>query len=68
MVDARVMLIAAMESEVTIARSGRLLFKTPDPEVAERTFHRLRRLLEAGPRRPPAPEKRGESPRRGQQV
>ena len=44
-VDARVMLIAALESEVTIARSGRILFKTQDPAVAARTFERLRVLL-----------------------
>jgi hypothetical protein len=45
-VDARVMLVAAMDTEVTISRSGRLLFKTQDPVAAERTFQRLRELLE----------------------
>ena len=45
-VDARVMLIAALDPEVTISRSGRLLFKTQDPSAAERGFERLRGLLE----------------------
>jgi hypothetical protein len=45
-VDARVMLVAATEPEVTISRSGRLLFKTRDPEAAERAFQRLRGLLD----------------------
>ena len=45
-VDARVMLIAALDSEVTIARSGRILFKTQDASVAARTFERLRALLD----------------------
>lgn len=44
-VDARVMLIASMDSEVTISRAGRLLFKTQDARVAERAFERLRGLL-----------------------
>ncbi len=44
-VDARVMLLAAMETEVTLSRNGRLLFKTRDPDIAERTFERLRSLL-----------------------
>lgn len=45
-VDARVMLIAATDPEVTISRSGRLLFKTQDSAAAERVFQQLRRLLE----------------------
>jgi len=45
-VDARVMLIAALEVEVTISQNGRLLFKTRDAAAAERTFERLRALLE----------------------
>lgn len=45
-VDARVMLIAALEVEVTIGRSGRILFKTADAVVAGQTFDRLRTLLE----------------------
>jgi hypothetical protein len=45
-VDARVMLIAALDPEVTISRSGRLLFKTQDPDAAERAFEKLRRLLD----------------------
>lgn len=45
-VDARVMLIAALDPEVTISRSGRLLFKTHDPAAAERVFQRLRELLD----------------------
>ena len=44
-VDARVMLIAALDPEVTISRSGRLLFKTRDLAAAERAFERLRGLL-----------------------
>jgi hypothetical protein len=41
-VDARVMLIASMDPEVTIARTGRLLFKTPRTAEAERAFETLR--------------------------
>jgi hypothetical protein len=44
-VDARVMLIASLEPEVTISRAGRLLFKTRDAQLAERSFERLRTLL-----------------------
>jgi hypothetical protein len=44
-VDARVMLIVSLESEVTISRAGRLLFKTRDARTAERTFERLQGLL-----------------------
>jgi hypothetical protein len=44
-VDARVMLIAALDPEVTISRNGRLLFKTRDGAVAERAFARLQALL-----------------------
>lgn len=44
-VDARVMLIASLDPEVTVSRSGRLLFKTPDAAVAERAFDRLRTLV-----------------------
>jgi hypothetical protein len=39
------MLIASLESEVTISRAGRLLFKTQDARLAERSFERLRQLL-----------------------
>lgn len=45
-VDARVMLIAALDPEVTISRSGRLLFKTHDAAAAERGFQHLRGLLD----------------------
>lgn len=45
-VDARVMLVAATDPEVTISRSGRLLFKTKDPSAAERAFEQLRGLLD----------------------
>ncbi|MGI0128943.1 MAG: hypothetical protein ACREEC_02125 [Thermoplasmata archaeon] len=45
-VDARVMLIAALDPEVTISRLGRLLFKTRDVVAAERAFDRLRALLD----------------------
>jgi hypothetical protein len=44
-VDARVMLIAALDPEVTISRNGRLLFKTRDAAAAERAFVRLQDLL-----------------------
>jgi hypothetical protein len=44
-VDARVMLIAALDAEVTISRSGRLLFKTQDAGRAESSFRRLAALL-----------------------
>lgn len=44
-VDARVMLIVSLESEVTISRAGRLLFKTRDARAAERAFERLRSLI-----------------------
>lgn len=44
-VDARVLLIAALGPDVTISRGGRLLFKTRDPAAAERAFDRLRDLL-----------------------
>jgi len=45
-VDARVMLIVRLDAEVTVSRGGRLLFKTQDPQLAERTFQRLRSVLE----------------------
>jgi len=45
-VDARVILIASMDPEVTISRAGRLLFKTQDPRSAEAAFDRLRALLD----------------------
>lgn len=45
-VDARVILIAALDPEVTISRNGRLLFKTRDAEAAERAFERLRSMLD----------------------
>ena len=71
-VDARVMLIAALEAEVTIARSGRLLFKTRDAQVAERALDRLAAILGfrapspepgAGPAdRPPARSGKGAVP------
>jgi len=51
-IDARVMLIASLESEVTISRAGRLLFKTPDARVAQRSFERLRALLDLPPMAP----------------
>ncbi|HEV2428730.1 MAG TPA: hypothetical protein VGV64_02655 [Thermoplasmata archaeon] len=45
--DARVMLIARHEPEVTIGRDGRLLVKTPDPVLAQRVFERFLRLVES---------------------
>jgi hypothetical protein len=59
-VDARVMLIASLDPEVTISRSGRLLFKTPDGEVAQGAFDRLLALvpqLEASPAPRARPER-----------
>lgn len=53
-VDARVMLIATLEAEVTISRAGRLLFKTRDPRLAEHAFEKLRGLLDL-PAMEPAP-------------
>ncbi|MCI4363192.1 MAG: hypothetical protein L3K13_02680 [Thermoplasmata archaeon] len=40
-VDARVMLIARLEKEVTLARDGRILIKTTDPVVADRILRDL---------------------------
>jgi hypothetical protein len=40
-VDARVMLIASLDPEVTISRSGRLLFKTGDERAARDAMDRL---------------------------
>jgi hypothetical protein len=45
-VDARVMLIAAMDPDVTLSRNGRILIKTRDAAAAGRAFDRLRTLLE----------------------
>lgn len=39
--DVRVMLLARLPPEVTISRSGRLLFKTPDEQLAREGFERL---------------------------
>ena len=46
-VDARVMLIAQLEREVTFGRDGRVLIKSQDPKEAQRLFDSLRPLLEA---------------------
>ncbi len=45
--DARVMLIAQMEREVTFGRDGRVLIKSQDPKEAQRVLDSLRSLLEA---------------------
>lgn len=45
-VDARVMLIARMESEVTFGRDGRVLIKSQDPVAAGKLFASLKGLLE----------------------
>jgi hypothetical protein len=45
-VDARVMLILALEREVTLSRDGRILVKTRDPAEAERVLARCLELLE----------------------
>jgi len=44
-VDARVMLIARLEHEVTVSRDGRILIKTADRAVAERLLGRVVELL-----------------------
>jgi hypothetical protein len=44
-VDARVMLIAQLEREVTLSRDGRVLIKTKDTAEAAAIFERLRGLL-----------------------
>jgi hypothetical protein len=44
-VDARVMLIAGFEAEVTISAGGRILIKAQDAAVAERTFDRVLSFL-----------------------
>lgn len=44
-IDARVMLIATFEAETTISASGRILIKTSEPAVAQRTFDRVLALL-----------------------
>jgi hypothetical protein len=48
-VDARVMLIAQLEREVTLSRDGRVLIKTKDGDEAAAVFARLRELLELPP-------------------
>jgi hypothetical protein len=45
-VDARVMLIAQLEREVTLSRDGRVLIKTKDGDEAAAVFARLRELLD----------------------
>ncbi|MCI4347618.1 MAG: hypothetical protein L3J97_03240 [Thermoplasmata archaeon] len=45
-VDARVMLIAQLQREVTLSRDGRVLIKTRNSEEASEIFHRLRKLLD----------------------
>jgi hypothetical protein len=45
-VDARVMLIAQLDREVTLSRDGRVLIKTKDNAEAAAIFERLRRLLD----------------------
>jgi hypothetical protein len=44
-IDARVMLIIALEREVTISRDGRILIKSRDPAQAQRLFEELRTRL-----------------------
>ncbi len=46
LVDARVMLIAQLEREVTFGRDGRVLIKSQDPKEAQRVFDSVRGLLE----------------------
>jgi hypothetical protein len=49
-VDARVMLIAGSDPEVTISQNGRLLFKTSDPAAADRAFARFLPVVESSTR------------------
>ena len=49
-VDARVMLIAGSDPEVTISQNGRLLFKTSDFAAADRAFARFLPVLESATR------------------
>ncbi|MCI4373110.1 MAG: hypothetical protein L3K02_05650 [Thermoplasmata archaeon] len=49
-VDARVMLIAGSDPEITISQNGRLLFKTADPDAADRAFARLLPAIESATR------------------
>ena len=53
-VDARVMLIAQLEREVTFGRDGRVLIKSQDPKEAQRLFDSLRSLLETPADAPPS--------------
>lgn len=46
--DARVMLIVAMDPEVTLSRDGRVLVKTSDPAVAAHAVDELWRRIQAG--------------------
>ncbi len=57
-VDARVMLIASLEPETTISRSGRLLFKTADERAARRALERFLALLGSTGPEPPRPASR----------
>ncbi len=45
-VDARVMLIAQLQREVTLSRDGRVLIKTRDTAEAAAIFEQLRGLLD----------------------
>jgi hypothetical protein len=56
-VDARVMLIVGTDPEVTVSRSGRLLFKTSDATRAQRALERLLPLLEGSVRRGAPPSR-----------
>ncbi|MGP8078817.1 MAG: hypothetical protein ACLQD8_00430 [Thermoplasmata archaeon] len=55
-VDARVMLIAAFEAEVTISVGGRILIKTSEAALAEQLFDRVLSLLADGSAGEPSPE------------
>jgi hypothetical protein len=50
-IDARVLLIATLDHEVTISRDGRLLFKTRDAGAAEQAFRLLGEWLDLPPAR-----------------
>jgi hypothetical protein len=64
-IDARVMLIARMEQEVTLARDGRILIKTTDPVVAERILRDLCARLSLGYSGAPSAPVKGAAPGKG---
>jgi hypothetical protein len=64
-IDARVMLIARLEKEVTLARDGRILIKTTDPVVADRILRDLCARLSLGYSEAPSPSAKRAAPGKG---